>query len=119
MPEFQRRWGRKNSPQTPETDPTELTEVTEERKILRKPPGIEPTELTQGLLSVCPAADYRGTYRFNRAELSGDWAHLTKSGWDGYDHVGHQFPELPHPCPRGISVHISQIVWIADAPQGS
>lgn len=49
--------------------------------------------------------------RFTGASISGEFAHLTAYGGN--------FPELPYPCPRGIDVRISDIVWCADAPTGS
>jgi hypothetical protein len=57
--------------------------------------------------------------RFQEAIINGDWVHLTGSEYHPGVHDESVFPELPHPCPRGIDVRISQIVWVADAPEGS
>jgi hypothetical protein len=55
--------------------------------------------------------------RFESAIIKGEWVHITGSGYTKYNEP--VFPELPHPCPRGISVRISEIVWVADAPNSS
>lgn len=47
------------------------------------------------------------TLRFSRAEIHGDGVTL------------HDVRGLPYPCPRGVQVLLSDIVWLADAPIGS
>jgi hypothetical protein len=54
--------------------------------------------------------------RFNESDIRGNWVHLWGSEYDGRDRC---FSDLPYPCPRGISVRIAQISWVADAPRGS
>jgi hypothetical protein len=53
--------------------------------------------------------------RFEQATIQGDFVtlHETRS-------VGTDDPEdLPYPFPRGLDVRIADIVWCADAPEGS
>lgn len=54
--------------------------------------------------------------RFVEAEQHGDWLVLHTAGGYGHDDFS---PTLPFPCPRGLQVRISEIVWVADAPEGS
>ncbi len=52
--------------------------------------------------------------RFRSAVIHGEWATLDGVSWG----VG-RVSALPFECPRGVDVRISEIVWCADAPDGS
>jgi hypothetical protein len=54
--------------------------------------------------------------RFETAEIHGAFATLR-----GTDHwvEDHGRSRLPYPCPRGLDVRVDDIVWCADAPNGS
>lgn len=54
--------------------------------------------------------------RFSQAIIRGEWVHL-----DIETNLAEQQAQatLGHPLERGISVRLSEIVWIADAPDGS
>lgn len=54
-----------------------------------------------------------GTIRFESASAHGDWVHLTLGGWREGMMV------LSHPFPRGLDIRLDEIVWCADAPNGS
>lgn len=47
--------------------------------------------------------------RFRSARIDGDFVHLD----------GEEISGLRYPCPRGVDVRISEIMWCADAPEGS
>ena len=54
--------------------------------------------------------------RFSEAEICGEFVHLCyRPGWDEEESV----EGLIYPCPRGVDVRISDIVWCANAPEGS
>lgn len=55
--------------------------------------------------------------RFSSAEMlaGGEFVRLVGHGMDG----GCDVEGLPYPCPRGVEVRLSDIVWVTDAPQGS
>ena len=60
--------------------------------------------------------------RFHSAKIYGDY--VTLSGGDGgYDSRSlaacEQDPSLPFSFERGLDVRLSEIVWCADAPNGS
>jgi hypothetical protein len=62
--------------------------------------------------------------QFQSAELNGDYVTLTLHGGlgdhaDTYNPHGQDGPRLEYPCPRGVDVRLSEIVWCADAPEGS
>ncbi len=44
------------------------------------------------------------------AEIRGDWVFITGIEKDG--------TTLPFSCPRGMQVRLSEIAWVADAPNG-
>lgn len=55
--------------------------------------------------------------RFNQAEVHGEWVTLrgmpdSKGAYEAID-------GMPYPCPRGVDVRLADIVWVADAPNGS
>jgi hypothetical protein len=54
---------------------------------------------------------------FESASINGDWVHLTRPGHTSFDFARPY--DLKFPCPRGIDVRLSEIVWVADAPNGS
>jgi len=78
------------------------------------------------LKAVCDQFDYAlklrtgEVLRFQSAEIHGNYVTLTlirpflAAGAD-------EFPQddLPYLCPRGIDVRVKDIVWCADAPDGS
>lgn len=54
--------------------------------------------------------------RFEQARVLGDYVHLTGQGSaDGQA----TFDGLAFPFPRGLDVRLDDIVWCADAPEGS
>lgn len=61
---------------------------------------------------------------FRRATLHGVYATLHNDEGAAYPTTAgktwteDKFP-LAYPCPRGVDVRISEIVWCADAPEGS
>jgi len=63
-----------------------------------------------------------GVLEFESATLHGDWVTLDPGDRDRGFH-GHEWRETvsktPFPCPRGIDVRLSSIIWVADAPNGS
>ena len=54
--------------------------------------------------------------RFTEASMEpgSEWVHINFEGWHGHEIVGQPFT-----FERGLDVRISEIAWIADAPQGS
>ena len=53
--------------------------------------------------------------RYQEARIQGEWVHLRGSEKQGNAPVeGLQFP-----CCRGVDVRLADIVWCADAPEGS
>jgi hypothetical protein len=50
--------------------------------------------------------------RFTECEIHGKYATLIFDENDPMDELGHSFP-------RGLDVRVDQIVWCADAPDGS
>lgn len=52
--------------------------------------------------------------RFNEVMIEGDWAHVLLTG-----HRTFASDDIPYECPRGVDVKLSEIVWCADAPEGS
>ena len=56
--------------------------------------------------------------RFSQATLHGDYVTLLPAG--GWNGPGFDPPFQGHlTCPRGVDVRLDQIVWCADAPEGS
>lgn len=51
-------------------------------------------------------------FRFTDATIHGEWVTLTGLDWN-QDMPG------PYPFERGVDIRLSDIVWCADAPQGS
>lgn len=54
------------------------------------------------------------TIRFSECIIEGPWITLNLS-----DEQPDGRPSLPCPCPRGVTIHLDQILWVADAPWGS
>lgn len=58
--------------------------------------------------------------RFEFAEIiNSEWIRLTLTNQVDGDAPEENARHIPFPCPRGIDVRISDIVWVADAPYGS
>ncbi len=59
-----------------------------------------------------------GVVRFTSAEVSGDGTFVRLRDWhvEPYDARPGVFP---YGCPRGIEVRVADLVWVADAPEGS
>ncbi len=59
--------------------------------------------------------------RFDHATIHGDYVTLEcGSFFDAFaDNDTPKAQRLPYPCPRGVDVRVADIVWCADAPQGS
>lgn len=57
--------------------------------------------------------------RFESASFHGDYVRLHASLPNGDECFTDKNPELPFRFARGIDVRLSEIVWCADAPQGS
>lgn len=61
-------------------------------------------------------------FRFQEATLHGEWLHLrtgeSREGNDFRRYGGNKVP-YPYPFDRGVDVRVADIVWIADAPEGS
>ena len=53
--------------------------------------------------------------RFESAHINGEWAHLTLLP----DDMQLAIDGLPYLMERGVDVRIADIVWVADAPEGS
>jgi hypothetical protein len=56
--------------------------------------------------------------RFVEAEIDGAWVTLIGNG-NGKPNICEGVAGLDYHCPRGVDVRISDIVWCADAPEGS
>jgi len=56
-------------------------------------------------------------YRFARAEIHGDWVTIHAGATDAEESF--QETAFPYGCPRGVEIRLSEIVWCADAPEGS
>ena len=52
--------------------------------------------------------------RFSECVIEGPWITLRLSGEQPAGS-----PPLPFPCARGVTLHLDQILWVADAPEGS
>ncbi len=57
--------------------------------------------------------------RFGSARIDGDWVTLSDAPGETPPKGDRPVTGLKYPCPRGVEVRIDQIVWIADAPEGS
>lgn len=60
--------------------------------------------------------------RFHEATIHGEYATLAADGTFNPTRMGMENPNcerLAYPCPRGVDVRIADIVWCADAPEGS
>lgn len=57
--------------------------------------------------------------RFHTAEIHGEWVILFSEGGSATNERNNFSRYLPFSCPRGVEVRISDIVWCADAPDGS
>jgi len=53
------------------------------------------------------------TIRFTECIIEGPWITLRVS--DEQQPV----TQLSYPCPRGVTIHLDQILWVTDAPRGS
>ena len=56
-----------------------------------------------------------GVVEFETARIKGDWVTLIPHDGD----VGFRQQNLPYPFPRNIDVPLANILWVADAPDGS
>lgn len=59
--------------------------------------------------------------RFTSATIHGEYVTLVSDG-DDKTFAADAIPaaqRLAYPCPRGVDVRVSAIVWCADAPEGS
>ena len=83
--------------------------------LLRYPPSLR--KATEDTFDYALRLTTGEIIRFQYAELHGDY--VTLHAGDGPDGKGFESSALRHPCPRGIDVRVDQIVWCADAPEGS
>lgn len=55
--------------------------------------------------------------RFQSARITGEW--VTIELFEPNEQPVKGFNKGEYPCPRGVDIRISEIIWCADAPQGS
>lgn len=57
--------------------------------------------------------------RISHAKVYGDWVRVWGQEYVGDEHCFEKDKEFPFSCPRGLDIKFDDIVWFADAPDGS